>query len=51
VLDEHLADEVAVDRGRGDDVDDALAIEAQVEEDPMVAELEIVVVPTPPLAP
>ena len=43
VLDEDLADEVAVDRRRGHDVDDALAIEAEVEEDAVVAELEVAV--------
>ena len=41
VLDHDLLDEVVVDRRRGDDVDDALAVEAQVEEDPVVAELEV----------
>ena len=40
-MDEDLPDEIEVDRRRGDDVDDALAIEAQVEEDAVVAELEI----------
>jgi hypothetical protein len=41
VLDHDLADEVGVDRRRRDDVDDALAIEAEVEEDAVVAELEV----------
>ena len=43
VLDHDLADEVAVDRRRRHDVDDALAIEAEVEEDAVVAELEVAV--------
>ena len=41
VLDHDLAHEVVVDRRRGHDVDDALAIEPEVEEDPVVAELEV----------
>ena len=41
VLDEHLPDEVDVDRRGADDVDDALAVEAEVEEDPVVAELQV----------
>ena len=43
VLDQDGLDQVAVDRGRGHDVDDALAIETQVEEDPVVAELEVAI--------
>src|SRR5471030_1211076 len=40
-MDEDLPDEIEVDRRRSDDVDDALAVEAQVEEDTVVAELEV----------
>ena len=36
-----LADEVGIDRRRTHDVDDALAVESEVEEDAVVAELEI----------
>ena len=43
VLDHDLPDEVDVDRRRGHDVDDALAVEAEVEEDAVVAELEVAV--------
>ncbi len=43
VLDHDLADEVDVDRRRGHDVDDALAIEPEIEEDAVVAELQVAV--------
>ena len=43
VLDHDRLDQVGVDRGCRHDVDDALAIEPEVEEDPMVAELQVAV--------
>ena len=43
VLDEDGLDEVGVDRRRGHDVDDALAVEPEVQEDAVVAELEVAV--------
>ena len=43
VLDHDLADELGVDRRRGHDVDDALAVEPEVEEDAVVAELQVAV--------
>ncbi len=43
VLDHDLLDEIDVDRRRRDDVHDALAIEPEVEEDAVVAELEVAV--------
>ncbi len=43
VLDHDLADEVDIDRRRGHEVDDALAIEPEIEEDAVVAELQVAI--------
>ena len=41
VLHEDAPEQVGVDRRRAHHVDDALAVEAEVQEDPVVAELEV----------
>src|ERR1019366_1773999 len=41
VVNQDPLDQIEIDRRGGDDVDDALAVETQVQEDPMVAELEV----------
>ena len=43
VADDDGLDDVGVDRRRGHDVEDALAVETEIEEDPVVAELEVAV--------
>ena len=43
VLDDDVPDEVRVDRRRGDDVDDALLVEPEVEEHAVVAELQVAI--------